>query len=136
MAAKALVVSEKKLARDAKILASKGLKEKKKQLLVSCKAECKAIKVAALQKKASASVLSTPGSALPELSGIWLHFPKKSKLAADQSTPSGGTTLAHLMLSPQRKGDSPKKRAQLTQAPTSTPHHEYQATSASSTNGS
>jgi hypothetical protein len=89
-----------------------------------------------LQKKASASVLSTPGSALPELSRICLHFPKKSKLAANQSTPSGGMALAHSTLSPQRKGDSPKKRAQLSQAPTSTPPYKYQATPASSTSGS
>ncbi len=92
--------------------------------------------MAGLQKKASASVLSTPGSALPELSGICLHFPKKSKLAANQLTPFGSTALAHLTLSPQRKGDSPKKRAQLNQAPTSTPPHEHQATPASSTSGS
>jgi hypothetical protein len=58
MAAKALVASEKKLACDTKKLASKGLKEKKKQLLASCKDKREAIKAAALQKKASASVLS------------------------------------------------------------------------------
>ncbi len=136
MAAKAIVASEKKLAYDSKKLASDGLKEKKKQLLVSRKDERDAIKVAALQKKASASVLSTPGSTFPELSGICLHFPKKSKLMVNQSTPSGSMALAHSILSPQRKGDSPKKRPQLNQAPTSTPPCEYQATPPSSTSRS
>jgi hypothetical protein len=136
MSAKALVASENKLAGDAKKLASEGLKEKKKQLLTSRKAERNAIKAAAPQMKASASVLSTPRSALPELSGIRPHFPKKSKLTADQSTPSGYTASAHSTLSPQRKGDSPKKRAQLNQAPTFTPPHEYQATPTSSTSES
>jgi hypothetical protein len=125
-----------KLAHDSKKLASKGLKEKKQQLLTSHKAKRDAINAAALQKKAFASILSTPGSDLPELSGIHLHFPKKSILAANPLTPSSGTALAHSTLSPQRKGDSPKKRAQLNQAPTSTPPHEYQATPASYTSGS
>jgi hypothetical protein len=77
IAAKALIASEKKLARDAKKLASRGLKEKKKQLLASCKAKRKAIKAAVLKKKASASVLSTPGSALPELSGDLSALPQE-----------------------------------------------------------
>ncbi len=109
------------MARDAKKCASEGLKEKKKQLLASCKAKRKAIKVAALHKKASPLTLSTPGSALSESSGICSFFPKKSKLTADHSTPSGGSTLLPSTQSPQRKSDSPKKRALLNQAPTSTP---------------
>jgi hypothetical protein len=97
------------------------LKEKKKQLLASRKADRKAKKLAALQKKAPPPALSTPGLSLSESSGIHSFFPKKSKLTADCSTSSGATTPALLMLSPQRKGYSPKKRAQINQVPTLTP---------------
>ncbi len=63
LAAKALAATEKELTCDAKKRASEGLKEKKKQLLASCKAKRKAIKAAALQKKATPLTLSTPGRA-------------------------------------------------------------------------
>jgi hypothetical protein len=115
-AAKALAASEKKLASEAKKLAVKGLQEKKKQLPASCKTERNAIKVAALQKIAAASVPSTPGSALSKFSGICLHFPKKSRLTLDHLAPSDATASLILALSPQHKGNSPKKRAQLNQA--------------------
>jgi hypothetical protein len=123
MAAKGLAASEKKLASEAMKHTVKGLQEKKKQLLAPFKTKCNAIKVAALQKKAAASVPSTPGSALSEFSGICLHFPKKSKLmvTVDHSTPSGATASLLVALSPQHKGDSLKKRAQLNQAPAFSP---------------
>ncbi len=111
-----MTASEKKLASEAKKLAVKGLQEKTKQLLASCKTKRDAIKVAALQKKAAASVPFTPGPALSKFSGICLHFPTKSKLTVDHSTPFGATATLLVALSPQRKGSSPKKRAQLNQA--------------------
>jgi hypothetical protein len=121
MATKAFAASEKILSSEAKKLVVKGLQKKKKQLLASCKAKRNAIKLAAPQQKTAASVPSTPGSALSKFSGICSHFPKKSKLTADHSTPSAATATLPAALSPQHKGDSPKKRAQLNQAPAFSP---------------
>jgi hypothetical protein len=121
MAAKALAASENKLAHEAKKFAVKGLLEKKKQHLASCKIERDAIKAAALQKKTAASVPSTPGSAITEFSEIFLHVPTKSKLTVDHLTPSGTAATLPATLSPQRKSNSPKKRAQLNQVPAFSP---------------
>jgi hypothetical protein len=123
-AAKALATAEKVQALDAKKLASNKLKEKKRQLLASQKAERDAAKAG---MKASPSAASAPGSALSESPGICSFFPKKSKLAIVQSTPTGKVAPVYAMLSPQRKRDSPKKRAQLNQAPATTPPWGYVA---------
>jgi hypothetical protein len=53
----------------------------------------------------------------------------------DHPTPSGATASLLTALSPQRKGDSPKKRAQLNQAPAFFPPCETLATPNSSTSG-
>ncbi len=60
----------------------------------------------------------------------------KSKLMVDHSTPSGATATLPTALSPHRKGNSPKKRAQLNQAPAFSPPRETLATPDSSTSGS
>jgi hypothetical protein len=54
----------------------------------------------------------------------------------DHLTPSGATASLFVVLSPQRKGDSLKKRAQLNQAPAFSPPHETLTTPDSSTSGS
>jgi hypothetical protein len=119
------------LSAEAKKLALKSLLKKTKQLLADWKAKRETLKVALIQEKLAAveaTIVVTAAksslrlSSVPGLTGIRSHLSKKTKLSTAFSVASGSATLTLDTISPQRKGDRPKKRVQTTQVSAFSPN--------------